>query len=78
MSAANASHEGAAFQRAFVAIEYFLGRRGEQLLEPLPRPVQPAKDLVQRLGLDDRSLRAQALAKELERIVACLEARKVF
>ncbi len=68
----------AAFQRAFVAVSYFLNRRGDDLLAPLPQKTQAAKALVQTLGHETREQRAQALANEITRVVAALESARAF
>lgn len=68
----------AAFQRAFVAVGYFLNRRGDDLLAPLPHKTQAARALVQTLGHEVREQRAQALASEITRIVAALESARAF
>lgn len=68
----------AAFQRAFVAVSYFLDRRGAELLEPLDAPGAAALELTQRLAHDVRDQRAHALAAELSRIVAELEQSRAF
>ncbi|HET9931993.1 MAG TPA: hypothetical protein VFQ35_14925 [Polyangiaceae bacterium] len=68
----------AAFQRAFVAVSYFLNRRGEELLAPLPQKTQAAVALAKSLGHEAREQRAQALAGEIARIVAALESARAF
>jgi hypothetical protein len=64
-----------AFQRAFVAFSYFVGRRNQALLEPLAEPAAEASALVERLSHPDRARRAEALAGELARVYAELERR---
>lgn len=54
------------FQRAFVAVAYFAGARGETLSAPLVEPSPRALELVARLSVEDRGARARALAAELE------------
>lgn len=54
------------FQRAFVAVRYLAGTRGEALLAPLSEPSARAKQLVSELGAEDRAQRARTLAGELE------------
>jgi hypothetical protein len=68
----------AEFQRAFVAISYFLDRRGEELLEPLEAPGAQAQELARRLAHAAREQRAQALAGELSRVIAGLELVRAF
>jgi hypothetical protein len=63
-----------AFERAFVAMRYFLGERGE-LAEPLSPPSQAASALAERLQDPDRQRRAETLAAELGHLVRALEAR---
>jgi len=64
-----------AFQRAFAAMSYFVGRRGDALLAPLPEPGAEALALVEHLAHPDRAKRAEALAAELTRVYAELERR---
>jgi hypothetical protein len=62
------------FQRAFVAMRYFLGARGEGLGAPLGDA--PAARLTEeRLARPERERRAEALAAEIGRVVRVLEAR---
>ncbi|MGC4091848.1 MAG: hypothetical protein QM756_28990 [Polyangiaceae bacterium] len=68
----------AAFERAFVAVSYFVNRRGAELLEPLTEPSAAAQELAGRLSHDVREQRAQALAGELTRIIASLDAGRAF
>ncbi|HLV67708.1 MAG TPA: hypothetical protein VKY73_17935 [Polyangiaceae bacterium] len=65
------------FQRAFVAIRYFAGQRGEALLEPLERPVAAARELAAALDAPSREERARALSSELERLKAVLARRRL-
>ena len=65
------------FQRAFAAVSYFCGRRGAQLLEPLPSPHTDARALVQKFGHSERDRRAEILAHELTRLASALELRTV-
>ncbi|MFZ5895962.1 MAG: hypothetical protein ACOY0T_33205 [Myxococcota bacterium] len=67
-----------AFERAFVAISYFLNRRAPDLLEPLAEPSMAAQQLAARLAHSERAQRAHALADELARIVASLDAARAF
>ena len=62
------------FQRAFVAMRYFLGARGEGLGAPLGE-APAARTTEERLAHPDRERRAEALAAELGRVVRALEAR---
>ena len=78
MGDSQAVTSSAAFQRAFVAISYFVNRRGPALLEPLDAPCAGARDLAQRLGHEAREERAQALAGELSRVVAQLDSARIF
>lgn len=68
----------AAFQRAFIAVSYFLNRRGDELLAPLPQKTQAAVALAQALGHEVREQRAHALASEIARVVATLESARAF
>lgn len=58
--------ESPEFQRAFVAIAYFSGARGDALLEAFAEPSARARELAAALGAEDRGQRARALAAELE------------
>lgn len=64
-------------ERAFVAVSYVLGRRGDALLEPLATPTLAARGVVERLGHSDREARARVLAAELARVVSAFEARRL-
>jgi len=72
-----ASFEGRDFQRAFAAVSYLAGLRGEALLEPFRTPHADARAFVRRLAHPDRERRAEALAVELARIGNALEARSI-
>ncbi|HVJ14774.1 MAG TPA: hypothetical protein VM686_05010 [Polyangiaceae bacterium] len=63
-----------AFERAFVAVRYFLGARGELAL-PLDPPSPQAAGLAAELEAPDRQKRAEVLASELGQVVRALEAR---
>jgi len=63
-----------AFERAFVAVRYFLGARGE-LAAPLDHPSAAAEKLCSELEDPDRQKRAEVLASELGEVVRALEAR---
>ncbi len=62
------------FSRAFVAVRYFLGARGEGLGAPLGDDTA-ARMTEARLGHAERERRAEALAAEVGRVVRALEAR---
>jgi hypothetical protein len=65
------------FQRAFVALCYYFGARGQALsagLGSLPAHATTA-DLLGALGHGERSVRAQALGAELGRLTVALEQR---
>jgi hypothetical protein len=64
-----------AFERALIAVRYFLGARGNELGEALDRPSDVALDLALRLEDPDKARRAQVLAVELGHVVRALEAR---
>ena len=66
-----------AFQRAFVAMTYWLGRRGNELLDPLPNPDAAAVALAERLSHPERERRARELAVELAPVVRALEQRRL-
>lgn len=74
------SARSADFQRAFVALRYFWGARGQALGEGLEQVgTQPAAaDLVTALSRDERTERAQALGVELARLAAALEQRSLL
>ena len=69
--------EREAFDRAFVALSYWLDRRGDELLGPLTLPQAGALDLARRLAAPERTARAQTLAAELNRVVLALESRRL-
>jgi hypothetical protein len=54
------------FQRAFVAVAYFSGARGDDLGAPLTEPSPRTLELIAQLSVEDRGSRARALAAELE------------
>lgn len=62
-----------AFERAFVAMSYVVGRRGAELTEPLPAPLPAAEQLARRLSHPERAVRAQVLAAELGPLVLALD-----
>ena len=72
-----AQFESPDFQRAFAAASYLVGRRNLELLEPFHPPHAEARALVRRLAHPERERRAQALAVELARIAAAVEARSI-
>jgi hypothetical protein len=63
-----------AFERAFVAVSYFLGARSELALA-LEAPSAQAATLAAELENADRQRRAEFLASELGHVVRALEAR---
>jgi hypothetical protein len=69
--------EKSAFECALVAVSFFIGRRGAELLEPLSSPGRDAQDLASELAHADRNYRARALALELGRLSTSLEARRL-
>lgn len=64
-----------AFERAFVAVTYLVGRRGELVSGLGSGAGAAAKELADRLGAPDQGLRARALADELLPLVAALQDR---
>lgn len=60
-------------ERAFVALSYAIGRRGEKLLTGLPEPGAAALGLAAALGHRDKRQRALSLAAELIRVVRALD-----
>jgi hypothetical protein len=68
----------AAFQRAFVAMSFFLNRRGPELTLPLESPTGAAQALVESLAHESREQRAQVLANEITRIVLSLDSARAF
>lgn len=66
-----------AFERAFVAVSYVLGRRDADLLQALEAPGAEAQALKEALAHPERSDRARALAGALEPIVKAHEARRL-
>jgi hypothetical protein len=65
------------FQRAFVALSYVAGRRDSELLSAFPAPHEEARLVARRLTHPTRERRAEALALELSRVAAALEARRI-
>jgi hypothetical protein len=63
------------FQRAFVAMRYFLGARGAELAAPLAAPAPQVRAVLARLEHPDRARRAEALAVEVGQVLRALEAR---
>jgi len=61
------------FERAFVAVRYFLGARGGDLGAPLGEGAPEAAATSKRLANTDRQRRAEALAVEVGRVVRALE-----
>jgi hypothetical protein len=66
-----------ALERAFVATQYMLGRRGEELAQGLPVPCPSAVSLAASLSNPDRPARAHALAGELGALQRALDARRI-
>jgi hypothetical protein len=66
---------GPEYQRAFVAVRYFLGARGENLSAPLGPDAPFAKTVEAKLEHPDRTRRAEVLASEIGLVVRALEAR---
>lgn len=67
------------FQRAFVALRYYVGVRGAELGEPLASLGLSvgAADVIARLGASERADRARALSAELGLLAAALERRSL-
>jgi hypothetical protein len=63
------------FQRAFLAVRYFLGARGAELAAPLRSPAAEARAVLARFDHPDRARRAEALALEVGQVLRALEAR---
>jgi hypothetical protein len=62
------------FQRAFLALRYFFGARGESLSDGFGQALAPAAaDVLASLTHDARPERAKALALELARLSAALD-----
>lgn len=70
--------ESPEFQRAFVAVAYFSGARGDALLEGFAEPSPRARELVAALAAEDRGQRARALAAELEIVARRLSKLGLF
>jgi hypothetical protein len=64
-----------AFERAWIAIAYALGRRGGQLTDALEVTHPTAQNLVRALVHPARLVRARVLAAELARLVHLLGQR---
>ena len=65
------------FQRAFAAVSYLVGQRGEALLAAVPSPSDEARAFARRLEHPERERRAELLARELARLAVALDARKI-
>jgi hypothetical protein len=65
------------FQRAFLALRYFLGARGAELAAPLGTATPEAESLLARLDHPDKTRRAEALAGEVGQVLRTLEARAI-
>jgi hypothetical protein len=63
------------FERAFVAMRYFVGARGDDLAAPLGAPSAVVAETLARLRHEDRQRRAEALAVEVGRLVRALDGR---
>lgn len=66
-----------AFERAFVAVSFSRGVRGEELTAPLGSVAASTLDLCARLAHPDRQIRAKALAVELGAIAVLLDSVKL-
>lgn len=66
-----------AFQRAFVALSFVVGRRAAELHDALAVQHDEARLLTQRLAHPERERRAEVLARELARVALSLEARSL-
>ena len=66
---------GPEYQRAFVAVRYFLGARGESLSASLGQGASFGDALEAKLEHPDRTRRAEVLAGEIGLVVRALEAR---
>lgn len=66
-----------AFERAFVAVAYLLGRRDGVVNGLGSAPGKPARELAERLRSDAHSDRARTLANELMPVVTALDARRL-
>jgi hypothetical protein len=66
-----------AFERALVATNYLLGRRGAELDQGIVDAGAETRRLVAGLGLPDRSERSRVLAGELARLVQALDQRGI-
>jgi hypothetical protein len=64
-----------AFERAFVAMRYFLGARGADLAAPLAAPAGAADELALALQDENRVRRAERLANEIGQVARALEGR---
>lgn len=77
MSQGHRDDARARFERAFVATSYLLGRRGTELSDALVDPAIATRALAKALDHTEREARATALAPELARLVAALDARRL-
>ena len=64
------------FERAFVAVSYLLGRRGDVLLA-LRSPGEAAQRAARITSMPDQAQRARHLAAEVLPIATSLEARRL-
>ena len=65
------------FQRAFVALSYFAGRRDAELLAAFAAPHDETRLLVKHLAHPERQRRAEVLARELSRVTLAVTARSL-
>jgi hypothetical protein len=67
-----------AFERAFLAMSYLCGKRGEELRAPLGELGADAQRVYERLTHAERAPRAETLAGELARLARSLQARSLW
>jgi hypothetical protein len=77
MKASDGGLDSAEFQRAFIAVRYAAGIRGDELVSPFERMTEGADRLATALSAGDRNRRAQALAAELGEVARLLDARRL-
>jgi hypothetical protein len=77
MDRVDAAATEAAFQRAFVAVSYLLGRRDVDALAVFPAARGSTRALLAELASDDQAQRATALGRELGEVARTLRERSL-
>jgi hypothetical protein len=80
MAESDADQHELAFGRSYIATQYLLGRRDKDLSTPeglSGAARESCATLVQQLGVEDKGLRARALAPEVATLVKALQQREI-